>query len=182
MFGHSCCDEPPIHEERDSEDGSTDDRGRYSVPILAAVGCGDEKPTAPPDLSAWDPPAVGQGFQLVTDETVVPYGTEEQDCYFFRVGDLAAAAGLDATRAVNLHRVQIAQRPGSHHMNIFRVRTVVNLGPDGGAVQRGQDGTGEFSRAPTGRIGRCWPIPKNRARSTGRFPRASPIVWSRTNG
>jgi hypothetical protein len=118
------------------------------VPILATVGCGDEKTTPPQDLSALDPPAAGQGFQLVTDETVVPYGTEEQDCYFFRVGDLAAAAGLDATQAVNLHRVQIAQRSGSHHMNIFRVRTVVKLGPDGGAVQRGQDGTGECFKSP----------------------------------
>lgn len=96
--------------------------------------------TDPSDLAA---PPSGQGFQLATQDVSVPPATEEQDCYFFKVSDLASAGGLDATQPVNLHRVQVAQRPGSHHMNIFRVRTIVNLGPDGGAVQKGTNANGE---------------------------------------
>lgn len=89
-----------------------------------------------------DPPPMGQGLQITTGTFDVPPGTEEQDCYFYKVSDLAAAAGLPAG-PVNIHRVQIAQRTGSHHMNLFRVRTVVKLGPDGGAVQKGTNGVGE---------------------------------------
>jgi hypothetical protein len=73
----------------------------------------------------------------------VASGVEEQDCYFFKISDLATSGGLDPTQPVNLHRVQVAQRVGSHHMNIFRVRTIVGLGPDGGLVQKGQNGMGQ---------------------------------------
>ncbi len=95
------------------------------------------------DLAQLDPPPTGQGFQFGTPEFIVPAGTEEQDCYFFQVKDLEKAAGLDPTKPVNLHHVQVAQTVGSHHMNIFRVRTIVNLGPAGGAVQKGTNGMGQ---------------------------------------
>ena len=95
------------------------------------------------DLAHLDPPPTGQGFQFGTPEFTVPAGTEEQDCYFYQVKDLAKAAGLDPTKPVNLHHVQVAQTTGSHHMNIFRVRTIVNLGPSGGLVQKGTDGMGQ---------------------------------------
>jgi hypothetical protein len=95
------------------------------------------------DPAHLDPPPMGQGFQFGTGDITVPAGTEEQDCYFFKVSELATAAGLDPTKAVNLHRIQTAQRAGSHHMNIFRVKTIVNLGPAGGAVQTGTNGMGE---------------------------------------
>src|SRR5262249_31001894 len=95
------------------------------------------------DPAHLDPPPAGQGFQFGTPDFQVPSGTEEQDCYFFKVSDLAQAGGLDPTKPVNLHRVQVAQRVGSHHMNIFRVKTIVNLGPAGGAVQKGQNGMGQ---------------------------------------
>jgi hypothetical protein len=88
------------------------------------------------------PPPAGQGVQFGTGIISVPPGTEEQDCYFFLTSDLEKAAGLDPTKPLNLHHVQVAQRPGSHHMNIFRVRTIVNLGPDGGAVQKATNGMG----------------------------------------
>jgi len=58
------------------------------------------------------------------------------------VSALAAAAGL-APGPVNVHRIQVGQRVGSHHLNLFRVRTVVHLGPEGGAIQKGENGTGE---------------------------------------
>ena len=95
------------------------------------------------DPAHLDAPATGQGFQFGTADIDVPPGTEEQDCYFFKVGDLARSGGLDATKPVNLHRIQVAQRAGSHHMNVFRVKTIVKLGPDGGLVQKATNGVGE---------------------------------------
>src|SRR5262249_30065319 len=47
----------------------------------------------------------------------------------------------------NLHRVRIVQKEGSHHMNLFRVRTVVGLDPTKGSV-RNQNGTGECFKSP----------------------------------
>ena len=113
---------------------------------VAISACGSSKtdPTPiPTDGSELAPPPAGKGFQLLTEDISVPQGAEEQDCYFFKVRDLAAANGLDPSQPVHMHRVQIAQRTGSHHMNIFRVKTVVKLGPDGGLVQKGTDGVGE---------------------------------------
>ncbi len=95
------------------------------------------------DPAHLDPPPSGQGFQFGTPEFSIPEGVEEQDCYFFQVSDLAKKGGLDPTKPVNLHHVQVAQRIGSHHMNIFRVKTVVGLGPAGGLVQKGTDGMGQ---------------------------------------
>jgi hypothetical protein len=100
------------------------------------------------DPAQIDAPPAGQGFQFGTPEFDVPAGTEEQDCYFFKVSELAQAGGLDPTKPVNLHRVQIAQRAGSHHMNLFRVKTIVNLGPQGGLVQKGTNGMGECFKSP----------------------------------
>jgi hypothetical protein len=110
------------------------------------------------DPAQLDPPASGQGFQFATEEFAVPQGTEEQDCYFFKISDLAKQGGLDPTKPVNLHRVQIAQRVGSHHMNIFRVKTIVGLGPDGGLVQKGTNGMGECFKSPNWAD---WPLVAN---------------------
>jgi hypothetical protein len=120
------------------------------VCLVALVGCTDvetlnPKPEDPAQLA---PPASGQGFQFESEDFAVPVGVEEQDCYFFKVSDLAQKGGLDPTKPVNLHRVQVAQRTGSHHMNVLRVKTVVKLGPEGGAVQRGQNGQGECFKSP----------------------------------
>ena len=104
-----------------------------------ATGTGGAGGAAADDLIA---PPPGQGLQIATGLFAVPPGTEEQDCYFYKVSDLAAQAGLPAG-PVNVHQVQIAQRAGSHHMNLFRVRTIHDLGPDGGAVQKGANGMGE---------------------------------------
>jgi hypothetical protein len=95
------------------------------------------------DPAHLDPPPSGQGFQFGTPEFAIPSGVEEQDCYFFQISDLAKSGGLDPTKPVNLHRIQVAQRAGSHHMNIFRVATVVNLGPANGPVVKGQNGMGQ---------------------------------------
>jgi hypothetical protein len=127
----------------------------------AFVGCSDE-PTQPnppaTDPSYIDAPPAGQGFQIMTEVTEVPPGVEEQDCYFYRVSDLAAKAGMDPKAPLNLHRVQIAQRPGSHHMNVFRVRTIVDLDPAKGTVQKNQNGTGPCFKSPNWAD---WPLVAN---------------------
>ena len=48
---------------------------------------------------------------------------------------LAKAGGLDPALPVNLHQIQVAQQTGSHHMNVFRVKTIVNLDPKNGTVE-----------------------------------------------
>jgi hypothetical protein len=87
-------------------------------------------------------PPPGHGVQMKTDAFAVPMGTELQSCYFFKVSDLEQAAGLDPSQPIEVHRVQIVQLAGSHHMNLFRVRTIVNLDPANGPVQRGMNGQG----------------------------------------
>src|ERR671916_810171 len=92
------------------------------------VGCGSEPiPPEPTDPAQLDPPPQGQGFQIRTDDIEVAPGDEIQNCYFFKVSDLAASNGMAPDSPVHLNRVQIAQTDGSHHMNIFRVRTIVGL-------------------------------------------------------
>jgi hypothetical protein len=98
--------------------------------------------TANPAGVTLPPPDKGEGFQFQTDIFAVAPGTEEQDCLFFKVRDLAASGGLPADQPVNLHRVRIAQKEGSHHMNLFRVRSILGLDPTKGTV-RSQNGAGE---------------------------------------
>jgi hypothetical protein len=98
-----------------------------------------EEPTDPGQLPA---PPSGQGLQMKTDAFGVAPGTEVQNCYFFRVADLAQSAGFPAGQPINVHRVQIVQKVGSHHMNIFRVRTIKGLDPANGQVQTATNGMG----------------------------------------
>lgn len=137
--------------------------GLAAVALVPACGPGGEGGSGgtgggTSDPAHLDPPPSGQGFQFETGEFEVPLGTEEQDCYFFQVKDLAKAGGLDPTKPVNLHRVEIAQRDGSHHMNIFRVRTIVGLGPEGGLVQKSKNGVGECFKSPNWAD---WPLVAN---------------------
>jgi hypothetical protein len=112
---------------------------------LVWIGC--TTTPAPPapitDPSQLTAPPQGQGFQLKTGEFPVAASTEVQDCYFFKVRDLAASGGLDPNGPVELHRVQAVQKVGSHHMNLFRVKTIVGLDPNAGAIQHGTNGAGE---------------------------------------
>jgi hypothetical protein len=112
---------------------------------VAAVSsaCGSSDTTTNPFAVELPPPPPGQGFQMATNDISVASGTEEQDCYFYKVSDLLKGAGMDPTKPLNLHHVQVSQRDGSHHMNIFRVRTIVNLDPAKGAIQTGTNGQGE---------------------------------------
>jgi hypothetical protein len=114
----------------------------FALAVLA-VGCSsdpDQKNVNDP--SELQAPLAGQGVQFRTPVFSVEAGQERQDCYFVQVKELMTKGGMDATQPFNLHRVQIVQRAGSHHMNLFRVKTVVNLDPTKG-TQYGLNGTGE---------------------------------------
>lgn len=117
-----------------------------ALPLALSFACssdpkGDD-PVVVTDPAALAAPAQGQGFQFKTELFQVNAGEEMQSCYFFKVSDLAKSGGLPATEAVNLHRVELVQKSGSHHMNLFRVRTVAGLDPTKGTVV-GLDGQGE---------------------------------------
>src|SRR5579872_4614125 len=98
----------------------------------------DGGPTDPATLAS---PPSGQGVQLKTPAFDVGPGQEVQNCYFFLVSDLEAAAGMPSA-PLPVNRVQIVETPGSHHMNVFRVRTITNLDPTQGTVT-GLNGGGQ---------------------------------------
>jgi hypothetical protein len=113
---------------------------------LVGNGCTNKgtvvEPTDPTDPAELDAPASGLGVQMKTDAFTVPAATELQACYFYKVSDLAAAAGMDPTQPLDVHRVQIVQKTGSHHMNLFRVRTIKGLDPAMGSPQVNTNGQG----------------------------------------
>ena len=105
---------------------------------------------------------------MKTDAFAVSFGTEIQSCYFFKASDLAVAAGLDPAKSIAVHRIQIAQKPGSHHMNLFRVKTIVGLDPAAGTPVQLQNGPATLVASKNG-IGPCfassnwadWPLFSN---------------------
>lgn len=114
--------------------------------LVAVAACGDNHLPAAPDagfegwlLEELDPE---EGFWVRTPEFDVPAGEEIQDCYFFQVpGDAD----------VLVDHLQLALNPGSHHLNVFRVRSIVALDPaDGEAIDLGGV-TGTVIRG-----GECW--------------------------
>ncbi|MEO8552239.1 MAG: hypothetical protein ABI678_19820 [Kofleriaceae bacterium] len=86
--------------------------------------CGDNDDGAEPWIL--DTVAADDGFWIRTPEFPVASGAEIQDCYFFQVPDVANGADLW------IDRTTLALNPGSHHMNVFRVKTIVNLDPANG--------------------------------------------------
>jgi len=98
--------------------------------VALSSSCIDEHKPNPVDTSGTLPvPPAGQGTQFGTPEITIAPGDEIQNCYFFKVKDILASGGMDATSTLNLHRIQVSQTKGSHHMNLFRVRTVVPPNP-----------------------------------------------------
>jgi len=89
--------------------------------ILVATGC-----PAPYEPWLLDELSPADGIWVRTPEFKVAAGQEVQDCYFFDVPDLAGGADLWIDRA------QLALNAGSHHMNVFRVKTIVGLDPAAG--------------------------------------------------
>ena len=131
----------------------------FPVALLTLVGCpGEPDAPVPPTTETLQAPAAGQGFQFRTPLFQVNAGEEVQDCYFFKVRDLAKQGGLPENEPVNLHRIQMVQRAGSHHMNLFRVRTIAGLDPNAGSVSRGLNGQGECFKSPNWAD---WPLVAN---------------------
>jgi len=90
--------------------------------LMGACGGAHDVQLAPPK----------EGFQLATDAFAVPLGQEVQRCYFFRV----PGSGTDP---LWVSHIVAAVNAGSHHMNVFRVRSIVALdGEDGTVVDGGE--------------------------------------------
>ena len=94
---------------------------------VGAPGCNDELPQAPAttqqktplDALIPAPPTPEAGWQYDIPKFEVPKGSETQGCYFFEVPyDVPVYAS----------RIVVAQNEGTHHMNIFRVKTIKGLG------------------------------------------------------
>jgi hypothetical protein len=100
----------------------------YCILALGLFACGDEPTTEPDAGFAWELEDLGdaQGFSLRVPQFEVPAGLESQNCYFVRVPDINNGG------PVYIDRVLTAMNPGSHHMNVFRVRTVLGLRPENG--------------------------------------------------
>lgn len=91
-----------------------------------------------------------QGISIRIPSFEVPSGHEEQSCYFMRVPDLGVGD-------IWVNQVQLAMNKGSHHMNVFRVRTIseldpaagepIQLGPYEATLVRGHD---DYAHSP------CW--------------------------
>jgi hypothetical protein len=125
--------------------------------VAAACSSGTIAPPTPTDPSMLPPPPGGEGIQLKTEAFTVAPGAEVQNCYFFLVSDLEKAAGLPGNQPINVNRVQVLEKPGSHHMNVFRVRTIYGLDPTQGTV-RGLDGS---SQCFVSSNWRDWPLLAN---------------------
>ncbi len=112
---------------------------------LALAACGDNlSPYEPWILDTLTP---AQGLWIRTPEFDVGPGQEIQYCYFFTV-----PAQTDGTLWVD--RLELALNPGSHHMNLFRVKTLHGLKPeDGTPVDLGGVQGTEI------RDGECWKSP-----------------------
>jgi hypothetical protein len=132
-------------------DGANDARmpiKRLLATTIVLSACGGPESSALWELEELD---AARGFSLRVPPFEVPSGRESQNCYFVRVPDLAAGADLWIDRVVT------AINPGSHHMNVFRVKTIVNLDPAAGEPTTlgayeatAHYGSDEFSTHP------CW--------------------------
>jgi hypothetical protein len=124
-----------------------------------ATGCGSSAPQGwrLEDLDA------SAGFSLRLPEIDVASGAEVQDCYFVDTPDLAGGADYWVSR------IEFAQNPGTHHLNIFRVKTIVKLDPamgepimiggfSGTVVRGGAPGSTECWKSPNWAD---WPLVAN---------------------
>jgi hypothetical protein len=102
-----------------------------STPKPAATndaGTNDAGTNDPLSLAA--PATPDDGFQLAIPPFSVGSGEETQRCFFMEV---------PYDTEVFVHRLVVEQTAGSHHMNIFRVKTISNLsGKNGDVVVDGE--------------------------------------------
>jgi hypothetical protein len=83
-----------------------------AIAASALTGC----PTGPIDVTLAKP---AQGYQFAIQPFEVPKGTETQRCFFMEV---------PSDEPVFVNKFEIAQNTGTHHMNVFRVKTIKGLG------------------------------------------------------
>lgn len=101
--------------------------------LLGVASCA-QPPVLEEAVSGVEPLSDEQGWSIHIPPFDVPPGVEIQDCYFFAFPDLNGDGS-----AVWVDRFKMGQRTGSHHMNIFRVNSIVHLdGKDGDVVHGGE--------------------------------------------
>jgi hypothetical protein len=100
--------------------------------LLLSAGDCTQQPPIDQDIGGVEPLEPDKGWSIHISPFEVPPGVEVQDCYFFAFPDINGD-GSD----VWVDRFKMGQRTGSHHMNVFRVNTILNLGGGDGEVVRG---------------------------------------------
>lgn len=147
-------------------------RHRWIVVATTLLGaCEQDRPGAPLPIEdvELDPPASpADGFQYAMPPYDVAAGSEVQNCYFFE-------APYDED--VCIGRIVVEQNPGTHHMNVFRLGTRLDLwGEPGDVVEGGSDLT-----SPCWRSGNWadWPLLVNSQQSD---PQDTTYDWTLPGG
>lgn len=98
-----------------------------SLLSLGVAACGST-PVEEPQFQPWTLPDLTdeEGLSLRLPAEDIPAATESQNCYFIRVPD------LNGGKDFFVEKVHMAINPGSHHMNVFRVKTIGSLRPEDG--------------------------------------------------
>ncbi len=91
--------------------------------LLISAGCGPSEKFEPWTLEELTP---DQGWSIRIPEFELQPGEETQSCYFLQAPD------INDGKDYFISRVHVGANPGSHHMNVFRVKSIINLGPDMG--------------------------------------------------
>jgi hypothetical protein len=110
--------------------------GMVFLAAVQAMACSGNN--GPEDTDVQNDPLNTDGFKFATPSFDIPQGEEYQDCYFKVMPDLNN--GQDYW----VDRVRLGVNTGSHHVNVFRVKTIVNLGTptdgplDGAVVHNGE--------------------------------------------
>jgi hypothetical protein len=150
---------------------------RFTKPLaltlpLALSACGGSKPSNAWNIQDLSP---AEGVSVRIPEFDVPMGDESQRCYFMHMPD------LNNGNPYFIDRFEIALTDGSHHMNIFRVKTIVGLKPeDGEKLMLGGgangppieatmiDGKGDYMHSPCWKSANWadWPLVANNQDST----------------
>ena len=141
--------------------------------VCVPVGCAEAE-EAPFEPWTLEELTVERGFGVRTPQFDVAAGQEVQDCYFFRAPDLAG--GED----IWIDRFLTAINPGSHHMNVFRVRTIAGLDPnDGepvdlggiiGTLVKSEDSSGAYTECWNSAAWADWPLVANSQNSSTENP------------
>ncbi len=135
-----------------------------ALAVLLLCACAKAAPAPDVELA---PPA--SGFQLGTEAFDVPAASEVQRCYFFAV---PAAPDGGSDDPVWIGEVIAAINPGSHHMNVFRVKTIVNLDGDPGTMIDGGECWVSSNWAD-------WPLVMNSQQS---IPGQNVVDWTLPSG